>query len=196
MKKIEFTTEVKFGDKVIDTITVAPLTFVDLVKLWNKAVTAPGAYEVEMQRARIGHQAHFMSDGKRIIPDKAQLAQLPRAVAMDIIAGLENGGEYGEVLTEGDGITTPVHIRLGTPIEMKDGKGNVTAIAELEFVATTYGEVEEILAADGELNKTLALLRTLAAPVGSSLTRLPAWALDRITPADGLLVMRKVLPSF
>lgn len=196
MEKIEFTTEVKFGDTIIDSIEVKPLPFIDLAKLWSRASKAAGSYDVEMQRARIVHQAHFSAGGSRVIPDVPQLSQLPRAVAADIIKMLDAGnGRMGSQIGDGDGIVTPVHIKLGTPVEMISN-GKTIKIEELEFMAKTYGEVEDVLAADGELNKALTLLRTLAVPVGVPLTRLPGWALDRITTADGLLVMRKVLPRF
>lgn len=196
MHKIEYVNEVKFGESVIDSIAVAPLTFIDMTKLWDRANKMPGAYEVEMQRLRILHQTHFKAGEQRVVPDAPQLAKLPRAVAAAIIAALDEGnGPMGSQIGSGDGIITPVHIKLGTPVEMLSN-GKSTKIEELEFMAETYGEVEDVLAADGELAKSLALLRTLAVPVGVPLNRLPGWALDRITPADGLLVMRQVLPRF
>lgn len=198
MHKVEFTAGVKFGDKDITSIEVAPLTFVDMAKLWDKASTAPrGKHEAVMQRLRIQHQVHFKAGDTRVVPDDVELGQVPFIVVRDVIAGLDVGqGELGEITIEGDGASTPIVYKLGTPIEMKSGKDTVY-IKELEFFATTYGEVEDVLAAGSETNRAIALLSSLANPVGiDALPRLPGWALDKITVADGLQVMRKVAPSF
>ena len=197
MQKIEFSVDVKFGDAVIDSIEVEPLGFLALGKLWRRAEAQDSKAEVALQRERILHQAHFMAAGKRVTPDAAQLGQLPFAVAKAILAELDHGqGKPGKVLGDGDGITAPVLYQLGAPVEMKNSKGDVVQITELEFQAATYGEVEDVLAAGNEIDKAIALLSGVAAPVQGNLTRLPGWALDRITTADGLAIMRKVLPRF
>jgi hypothetical protein len=197
MEKIEFEHEVKIGETVIDTITVHPLTFVEMCDLWMTAVSSKLKPQTALQRARIAYQTHFESGGKRIQIDDTSLARLPIPVAKSIIAALDIGqGTAGTVANDGDGVTSSVIYDLGTPIGMKTSKGEDQTIKSLEFQASTYGEVEDILAADNDMQRTLELIRRLARPVGSKLTQLPAWAVDKLTVADGVTIMLKVLPRF
>lgn len=195
--KVEFTQTVKFGDAVIDEIVIHGLAFVVLTGMWTVMAGAKKPVAV-LQRERIKKQVHFMSGGKRIFPDAAQIGQLPAAVARNIISNLEvDQGPAGKVIHEGDGMSTPILYQLGTPIEMKDSKGVSTSIKELEFIATTYAELEDVLCGENDMVQALELLKTVAAPVGvSGLMRLPGWALDKVTVADGVSIMQKVLPSF
>lgn len=197
MQPIEFNTEVKLGDKVVDAISVAHLTFSQFAAVWKRAASAKGKPEAALQRERILHQTHFMSGGERVVPDLSQLSTLPATVAKAIINNLDaDEGPAGKVISEGDGIATPIVVKLGSPIKVKDGKGVESELAELEFMASTYGELEDVLSSVDEIGKAMALLTNIASPVGSNLPRLPGFALDRITLADGLMIMRKVCPSF
>jgi hypothetical protein len=122
---------------------------------------------------------------------------MPRAVASAIIKVLDKDqGPLGKVISQGDGCTTSIVYKLGTPFGMKNAAGEAMMIEELEFMAETYGEVEDILACDNELAKAGALITKLGKPVNSKLSILPGWALDRLTVADGVQIMRLVLPSF
>ena len=98
-----------------------------------------------------------------------------------------------EILNKGDGVLTPIHIRLGSPIKMQGGK----QIAELEFLASTFGDLEAAVISDSQLEHTLGLL-SIAHPVGEdmTLTSLPSWALDQISLEDGMFLTQKVTPSF
>lgn len=197
MKNIEFTTEVKFGDTQITKIDVAPLTFIDFAKLWKK-VSVSSKPEAALQRARIEHQVHFSDGKKRIAPNQENIGSLHLSVVRQILDSLDEGqGEMGKVISNaGDGVTTPILYQLGTPIKLKSGKDN-RAITELEFQATTYSEVEDVLAATSDVEKTETLLRTVATPVGvEGLLRLPEWAMEQITMADGVGVMQGVSPAF
>lgn len=198
MEKITFTEEVKFGDKLVSEINIEPLTFVGLSEVWAKAATMAGKPQVTTQRARILRQTHFMVNGERYVPDAGELMQLPRLVAKQIIDMLDlQQGVAGQRLNDGDGATTSVLYKLGTPIEIKGSDGKVQSITELEFKASTYGEVEDILAAENEIAQTMELLRRIAKPAtGPQLMALPSWALDRITVADGVTIMREILPRF
>jgi hypothetical protein len=197
MEKIEFTATVKFGDTVIDEIKVMPLTFAEMGKLWRQAGNAKSRAEVALQRSRIMHQTHFMAAGKRVLPNEAQLSQLPASVAKAIIPALDNGqGVAGKLLNDGDGATSPILYQLGSPIGMKNGKGEDVSITELEFMASTYGEIEDVLCAENDIAKTLELFKRIAKPVGGSLQTLPGWALDKITTADGVTVMNLILSRF
>ena len=199
MKKIEFSTPLSIGEKVIDEINILPLHFADLVKTWAKAErTAGDKPEAAIQRERIKHQVHFMSGKERVVPDDAQIRLIPIGIARLVIDSLDIGqGEIGKLLHAGDGITDPVLYKLGTPIEMKSGDKGVIKISELEFKATTYGELEDFLAAGSDSLRAMELLKTVAKPVEiESLMRLPGWALDKITAADGIGIIREVLPRF
>lgn len=197
MTKIEFTADVVFGDKVVTSITVAPLLFLPLCDMWSGLRSTGSKVRGELQRARIMHQTTFKAGDEVVTPDAASLAKLPATVAKDIIAALDIGsGLPGLVTKKGDGSTTPIVYKLGTPIEMKQGESTVS-ITELEFMASTYGELEDVLAADTDAEKAKILIRDIAVPLGvKGLQRVPGWALDRITSADGIGVMNTVTALF
>jgi hypothetical protein len=196
MTNIEFTQEVKFGDKVVSKITVNPLLFTALCDIWKGLRTTGDKVRGELQRSRIMHQTTFHADGSAVTPDASHLMKLPALVAKAIIEALDIGsGTVGTVTSKGDGSTTPIIYKLGTPIEMKSGTETIT-ISELEFMASTYGELEDILAADTDSEKAKLLLSTIAVPVGTKLNRLPGFVLDRITTADGIGIMNNVTPLF
>lgn len=199
MKKLEFQEEVFVADTSVEEIKVKPLSFVELVDLWGRVDPLAKSPEASLRRLRIAHQVHFMSKGDRLAISAPDIGQLPRVVAQGILGLLdEDTGERGKLIRPGNGITTPLGYKLGTPIKMSSkGKEGKTEITELEFMAKTYGEVEDVLAAGNELAQTLELLRSVATPVSdTSLTRLPGWALDNITVADGVTIMKDILPHF
>lgn len=203
MENLEFTAAVQFGEAAIDTIAVAPLTFAAFAGLWRQTADEmrgkDGAASALLQRKRIAYQAHFMASGRRVIPDAANITQLPIPVVKGIIRLLDVGeGEAGAMLSGSgaDGISVPLHYKLGTPITAKMNGKDIT-IGELEFQAQVYGDIEDVLAEDGDVPQALALIRKVASPVGvGSLTSLPGWAVDRITVADGVTIMRQILPRF
>jgi hypothetical protein len=200
MENIKFTSTVKIGDKVIDTINVSPLTFVEFVEIHSTALRAGRKYTVAMQRARIKKQVKFISNGETIPIDDISIGQLPAPVARAIVTGftvVSEGEVRGKLISEGDGVTTPMLYQLGTPLVMTSGKEGEIVIRELEIMAATYADIEEVLAANNQVNETMEILRNIAAPVGvPGLMRLPGWALDRITVADGFTIMEDVLPRF
>lgn len=198
MKKIEFTTAVKVADKDVTSIEVAPLLFVEMAEIWRKAGMQKNA-ATALQRERIRFQAHFMAGDTRVTPTDIDILSLPLGVAKSIIAALDanSGGKAGKIILEGDGVFKPAIFKLGTPIAMMGGDGGGVNISELEFKAATYGDVEDALAADTPMEKTLELLRRVAKPIDApQLLAMPAWAIDKITVADGLAIMRAVSPLF
>lgn len=198
MYKLEYTATVKLGEATIDEILIAPLTFMEMTRLWKKAAAAKSKPELALQRARIMHQTHFMSVGVRQTLTDEQLHKLPITVAKGILAHLDDEqGKAGKLIGDGDGATTSIIYELGTPIGMKNSKGEDVTITELEFHAETYGDIEDVLAADSDMSKTVELLKRTAKPVGvPSLQAIPGWALDRFTIADGVTIMLTVLPRF
>lgn len=202
-KEIIYTDGVAFGETVITSIQVMPLNFVAFAKIWGDVVNEARAdrnasSQALMQRARIRLQAQFMEGDKRIVPDAAQLSQLPLRVAKQIVNSLDEGeGDAGSLLNDADGISAPIHYKLGTPlVAMLNGKR--TEIRELEFQAAVYGDIEDVLATDGDIPRTLAMVKKLATPIGEdmSIKTLPTWAVNQITVADGVEIMKSVLPRF
>jgi len=196
-KKIEFTDTVKFGDKIVDQIEIYPLFFVELVAMSSKMIGSKKPLQV-LQRERIRKQVHFKVAGERVIPDDVNLSALPAATARLILDNLDTEqGDEGSIVLEGDGVSTPIVYRLGTALEMKDSKGTTIVIRDLEFLAATYGEIEDALACENEITRALELLRSVAKPLDApSLMRLPGWAIDKITNLDGVGIVQKVAPAF
>jgi hypothetical protein len=58
---------------------------------------------------------------------------------------LPDEGKAGKIVRDGNRINKAITYELGTPIPQGKDKG---PIAELEFLAPTYGDIEDILAAD------------------------------------------------
>jgi hypothetical protein len=197
MEKIEFTASFQVGEKDVTSIEVKPLTFLGLGKLWER-MPAGAKPETYLNRARLVEQAVFKNGSEELTPSPQDVTKLPAAVAKAIITKLDVGaGPRGKVINKGDGTSSPILYKLGTPIKMKGGDGKELVIEELEFQASTYGELEDVLAAENEVQKAIELITRIAVPVGiDSLTRLPGWAIDRFTLADGIGIMKEVNPAF
>ena len=196
MKNIEFSQSFEIGGKPVTSLAVKPITFIQLVEVWEKALLDVNKPEVALQRGRILNQCVFKNGDEVLLAGDTDINKLPRNVAKEIISSLDDDiGPVGEVVIQGDGATSPIVYKLGTPFAMTNGKDDAS-IKELEFLAATYGEVEEILATTEEMPKAAKLIRTIAKPINSPLQRLPEWAIDKLTVGDGIQIMRKVLPSF
>lgn len=205
MTKIQIEVPVDFtetdGDKTsqinITAITVEPITFMEFVQLWEMTPLDAKKPELSLQKRRILHQAHFMAGKERYKPTLDQLGTIHSHIARAIINALDHGtGAMGELLGDGDGLSKPVHYKLATPIGMGSAKSGDSSIRELEFIGKTYAEMEDVLAADNEMAQTVALIRTVAKPVGSALTIMPESVVERLTLGDGIGIMRLVLPRF
>jgi hypothetical protein len=92
-------------------------------------------------------------------------------------------------------VSSPVHYQLGNPIEV-ELSGKKSRIAELEFAAKVFADIEDIDATDGEIPQALELIKRLGKPVDFTLNTLPTWAVDKITLGDGMTIARLVLPRF
>lgn len=191
MKNIEFTDDILVGGKKVDAISVAPTSFVALAKMQNEARD-----EKEFQRRRLLAQTHFMLGKDRLTATTEDLFAMPYSLAAAIRDSMDlTFGPPGELVESGDAISGQALYKLGTPIKMKGGDGDVE-ITELEFIAGTYGEMEDVLIADTSMLKTVALLG-IANPVQlNNMTRLPGWAIDNVTVSDGAAIMSQVLPRF
>lgn len=181
----------KVGDLDVTEVTVRTLGFIDLVSVWSKSSTAKGRQRAQMQ-------AMVRLNGQE--PTIEQITKLPIKVAKRILAGMNKASdtsEPGQVLSDGaDGIDTPILYKLGTPLRMKRGKEDVF-ITELEFKATTYDEIEDVIAAENDLAATVELIKRLAVPVGvKNLNIVPEATLSQLTMSDGMKMAIEVLAPF
>lgn len=197
MQEIDFKTPVAIGEESAVKVRVAPLKFkrfVDITRATLQERKGKQKLEPLMLRARIRAQCTFVtSAGKTILISQEQLTALPVPAAKAIVAALpEDEGETGELLNDGNGIDSPIHYRLGSPIKGANGK----KIEEIEILCKTFGDLEDVLAGDQPLYQTLDLLAAVAKPVDGSMLALPSWALDEITLADGMFILNNVLPRF
>lgn len=149
-------------------------------------------------RERIKRQVKAFTLKDEEIPlDDAAIRAMPLPYAMqikkDIDDDVSDDPKSCKMLSEGDGMLTPIHIELGQPLQGAGGK----IIAELEFQAQTLGQLEDFVAAGTETDRTLALL-AVARPVGEDMTllALPSWAIEQIALTDGAWIMEKVVPRF
>lgn len=184
------------GDKVIDGAVVKPLSlpaFVDCV-IETRTMDSPTSFEAKLRRNRLLKQVVFYI-GNVVEPVSSNdLLRMPIPVARKIIDKLDKAdGPAGKIIRKGDGISEAIVYELGTPIPGGQGKA---MIKELEFLASTYGEVEDIMAAGTGLQQALLLVSTVAKPLGSNMQQLPSWAVAQISASDGLAVSNDVLPFF
>lgn len=184
------------GDKQVDGITIAPALFARWVQFITEANTLkqPATFEARLRRVRMLRQVTYYLNGVAVPLGAADISQMPIAVARELIDKLETDpiDKAGKVIRPGDGIDKAIGFELGTPIGSRGQK----PITELEFMAKTYGEIEDVLAAGDMMSQTMLLITTVAKPVHPSLTLLPSWAIDQIGVSDGFEIARQVLPSF
>jgi hypothetical protein len=191
-------------EKTIVEIQVSKIGMLAFHKLSNEASSLVGGggkkWSLAMRRLRIKHQARAIADdGTKLTFDDMDITQLP----IPYVSKLEkavNGSDdekAGEIIGNGDGVSSPILFKLGTPIPVQSNSDKAH-ISELEFHASTYGDIEEVLAEVDQLGQTVALLRQTAKPLGvnDTLQRLPDWALDKITLADAFYITENVLPRF
>lgn len=184
------------GDKSVARFEVHPITFAkfaECVKRANEKSTMDGDVAKLLQRERYLIQLKAIgSDGATIVLDEGNLAMIPIQYAKQLRKmSMDDGSKPGKILSEGDGIATPILYQLGTPISSGNGKD----ITEIEFMAKTYGDIEDVLMSDTQIEKTMALIR-MARPVGVELIALPSWAENQITMPDGTSIMIDILPGF
>jgi len=190
------------GDQIVE-IEVNPIGFLGFQKIaaeTNSLVPAGGKkWSIMNKRLRIKAQVRVINTaGVKGVLDDLEITQLPIAYANKMNTALNSGdGEPGKIINAGDGVATPILFALGTAIPVQSNNETVE-IKELEFLATTFGDVEEVMAETDPLSQAVALLRSVAKPVGvnESLQRLPDFALERLKLADGFKIIDDVLPRF
>jgi hypothetical protein len=181
---------------VVDGAVVRPLSFLAFNECITaaQAMTEPKLFDARLRRIRMTRQVTYYN-GSTVVPmSTIDILKLPIPAARLIVSHLDDGeGTGGKVVRDGDGISVAIVFELAAPIALGAGKN---AIKELEFQAATYGDIEDVLAVDGAIQQTLALISTVAKPLGTSLSLLPSWAVGAITIADGVMISREVLPRF
>lgn len=186
---------------VATDLTVTGMSFTEFASL---TASIRGADEKTIKRqqfrARIDQQVKATLVGGKVvkIPDE-DIGRIPMVYVGPLKRAVDDALELDddkspEILSQGDGMVTPVHIKLAIPIQLGEGKA---PIGELEFIAATLTQIEDVIVADGKLDAAIALL-AIAKPVGPDLTlsTLPSWALSRISLVDGLFITGKVLDVF
>lgn len=181
----------------METVEIAPVLyaqFTEMVKKIAPQVTKKRSFMTLLNAQRFIEQTVFIGeDKKRYKLDAASLMKLSIPVSRRLLPLLaEDEGTPGKIVKEGDGVSSPIIYKLGTPIKTAEGK----LIEELEFFAQTYGEIEDLLSEDLMHNQVMVLISKLARPVASTLQALPGWAVEQITMADGMTLGNKVLPGF
>jgi hypothetical protein len=156
-------------------------------------------WQLTNKRMRIKHQVRAVTEtGEELMLDDQDITQIPIVYAGKIDNALnDDDSTPGEIVNSGDGITTPILYRLGTPLKVQ-ANNEASAITELEFFARIFGDIEEVLAETESLGQTVALLRSVAKPLGvnDTLQRLPEWALDRVSLPDAFKIAEEILPRF
>jgi hypothetical protein len=185
----------ELGDRLIDGAVVKPLSFQSYSEFYTEALNMrqPKSFSGRIQRLRLQRQVSYYVNGSTANVSMDDLLKMPIHSARKIIARLDdNEGVAGKIIKPGDGIDKSVVYELGTSIPIQ----NKPPIKELEFLAKTYGDLEDILAAGDQIQQTMMLISTIAKPLGGTLSTLPSWASSMITMADGVTILRQVLPLF
>ena len=184
------------GDRIIDGASIRPLSFQAFADIISEAqaMTQPKTFEGRLKRLRMQRQVTYYMGTNQVQLSIQDILKLPIPDTRAIVAKLDGDeGKAGKIIRTGNGIDQAMVYELGSPISTGAGK---PPIKELEFLAKTYGDIEDVLAADNPIQQTAQLIATVAKPLGSSLSLLPSWALTVISVADGITISQQVLPHF
>lgn len=201
LAEIEVTEPFAVNGAIVAKLTVSPITLTGFAACIKEARRVPGdvSGEVGLLRARRKKQVSaFDKSGKSVQLDDTAFAQMPRGLFIRVTDLLdEQEAPAGMVIRAGDGIDNPVIFKLGVPLNFQGGESG-GVIEELEFQARTGGDIESVVATNDGIERTIALITHCAAPLGRDVTlqRLPSWMLDQVSMADGVEIMRSVLPDF
>lgn len=186
----------QLGEKLIDSATVKPISFAKFASFIQQAqqLKDKKTFEAKLKRVRMQQQVDYHVNGSVISLEMDDVLKLPIAAVRAINVHLDDDeGKVGKIIREGDGVDKAIGYELGRPIPVGQGK---EPIKELEFIAKTYGDIEDVLSATDAIEQAELLIKTIAKPVHSSLTALPSWAVEQISVADGVIIAQKVLPLF
>jgi hypothetical protein len=187
----------QLGDNVIDGAVIRPMSFQSFSEYVSEAqgMKEPKTFEARLRRLRLTKQISYYTNGTVMPVSMNDVLQLPIPEARKLIDKLDGDeGKAGKIIRAGDGIDKAITFELGTPIQT--GAAGKPPITELEFLARTYGDIEDVMASPNQIQQALMLISTIAKPIGTTLMSLPSWALPMITVADGVMIMNEVLPHF
>ena len=183
------------GDKIITAIHVEKQYFKSLVGMVVAAARSSAedvTKAVEMARLKNGVVKYYAGEELVEVTDVA-LREMPIPLVRKIRAAINFESKAGEITVKGDGITSPVIYRLGEPIQTDKGE-----ITELEFLASTLGDIEDVIFRTNSNEQALALLESVATPLGQdlSLQALPSWAVEKVSIIDGAMIAQDIVPLF
>jgi hypothetical protein len=193
---IKYPIAFQLGDTLIDGVVIKPLTFAGFVEciVAAQVMQDPKIFEARLRRLRMNKQVTYYSGNSVVAVTMENALTMPIPAVRLIMAHLDDEeGKAGKIIRDGDGIDKAIVYELGTPLPMGQGK---PPIKELEFQASTYGDIEDVIAVDTAIQQTLVMITTLAKPLGTTLSLLPSWAINQIAVTDGVLISRDVLPRF
>lgn len=204
--KLEGKEQIAIGKQNIASIVVSAINFSQYSKCYdersremNKTLSDVLATKAFLRARRNLQVKAFDEKGAAVVLDTTLILQLPRSIFVRINDALdEDNGLPGEIISKGgDGLDIPIIYKLGSPFSFKSDDSE-KIIEELEFIAKTGGDIEEVLCGTTSIDQTISLIRCCATPIGgdSGLQTLPSWMLDNLTLADGIEIMQKVLPIF
>lgn len=196
MQTIEVTTPLIVDKIKVASIQIDKMNFLQFITVVDNALADVTGTSVQtlLRRGRMLAQCKFVgTDGTKVPFTALEIMKLPIAIGRTVADACDKeDGEPGTILSadDADGIEKPIRYQLGTPIEAADGK----SIAELEFQARTYGDVEDVLSETAIYAQTRVLIEKVAKPEG--MLQLPSWAAAGISAADGVFIAQKILPRF
>jgi hypothetical protein len=187
----------QLDDRAIDGATLKPLSFQGFVDCVKEAqvMSQPKTFEARLKRQRLLRQIVFYTGNAITKVSSSELLRMPLPVARLLLSKLEEADESppGKIIRHGDGVASAITFELGTSIPVGSGK---PPIKELEFLAATYGDLEDVMAATNRIEQSLMLISNVAKPLGTSLSQLPSWAVAQISTADGFAIGNEVVPLF
>lgn len=191
--------EIEANENGFVKFTVEPINYVSLVRLGASLVIKnPRDTSKLMQRQRIFRQVTAYNDKGKAPFTEVELAALSPALGKRISRAVDevlDQKDECKIISpdDADGVSAPILVKLGSPLTM--GSESIT---ELEFHAKTYGDIEAVFAEDNAGEQTILFIENMAKPITSDLKlqALPSWAVDQITPNDGIFISRFVLPRF
>jgi hypothetical protein len=187
------------GENGFTKFVVQPINYVALARL-GSSLSVKNARDIPklMQRQRIFKQVKAYNEKGEATFTEVELSALSPALGKKISRATEevlSQEKECEILSDetADGVSAPILVKLGSPLSMGEEK-----ITELEFHAKTYGDIEAVFAEDNAAEQTILFIENVAKPITSNLKlqALPSWAVEQITPNDGIFISRFVLPRF
>lgn len=193
-----FTVDEKTSVSKIEVKAIPYVTLISCIEAAVKAGLSGIDYTIAVERNRVLKQCTFFDGGKQVAINSQQLGAFPLPVFKQMRKAMFKSEEKpGKVVRAGDGVVTSIIYELGTPIKTSTG----AEIKELEFLAQTVDDIETVMYQAETAQSVLALLRTVAKPMGDfddteAADVLPEWAVEKITVVDAVAIQTKVLPSF